>query len=293
MDFAKVAAATPFYSGDPWDMFRHGQRKARPPEQALPIVTIPTLAATGSEMNDGAVLTNMATIEKSYVSAPCLYPALTVIDPKLTVTVPPDHTAYGAVDAITHVLEPYFNGAEDTPVQDRIQEGIILSIIEAAPLALANGEDLAARTTLQWASVVALNGWAHVGSGGGFPVHFIEHVISAHTDVAHGAGLAVVALGWMRVCHCERPAKYAQLARRVFGVEERDDAAAARRLSEAYAEFLERIGAPTRLDQLGASEDQIDRIADDVLKVYGAGGRLRGRPRLDRAGIQEVLRACM
>jgi alcohol dehydrogenase YqhD (iron-dependent ADH family) len=293
MDFAKAAAATPYYAGDPWDMFQHGQRRARRPERALPIVTIPTLAATASEMNDGAVLTNLATTEKSYVTAPCLYPALAVIDPELTVTVPPDQTANGAIDTITHALEAYFSGPDDTPLQDRIQEGIVHTVIEHAPRAVANGEDLAARTHLQWASVVALNGWAHAGAGGGFPMHFIEHVITAHTDVAHGAGLAVVGLGWMRVAHPARPEKYAQLARRVFAVDEADDAKAAKLLSAAYARFIDEIGAPTRLEELGATADQIDRLAEDTIKVYGHRGRIAGRPSLDRAGIVELLHACL
>lgn len=292
MDFAKATAALPYYEGDPWDMFQHGSRRSRLPQKALPIVTIPTLAATGSEMNDGAVLTNLETTEKSYVTAPCLYPTAALIDPSLTTTVPPDHTAFGAIDAITHVLESYFNGPDDTPLQDRMQEGVIHTVLEAAPRAVADGNDISARANLQWASVIGLNGWAHAGAGSGFPVHFIEHVVSAHTDVAHGAGLAVVGLGWIRVAHPERPAKYAQLARRVFGVTGADDLEAARALPEAYAAFIEKIGGPTRLEQLGATEAQIERFADDTIKVYGRRGRIPGRPSLDRAGIVELLRSC-
>jgi len=292
MDFAKAAAALPHYDGDPWEMFQHGARRARLPQRALPIVTIPTLAATGSEMNDGAVLTNLETTEKSYVTASCLFPTLAVIDPSLTTTVPPDHTAYGAVDAITHVLESYFCGPDDTPLQDRMQEGVIHTVMENAPRAIADGSDLSARANLQWASVIGLNGWAHAGAGGGFPMHFIEHVVSAHTDVAHGAGLAVVGLGWIRVAHGERPAKYAQLARRVFGVTTPDDNEAARALADAYARFIEEIGAPTRLEQLGATSDQIERFADDTITVYGRRGRIPGRPALDRTGIIELLQTC-
>lgn len=292
MDFAKATAALPFYEGDPWDMFQHGKRRARLPQKALPVVTIPTLAATGSEMNDGAVLTNLETTEKSYVTAPCLYPTAALIDPSLTTTVPPDHTAYGAIDAITHVLESYFNGPDDTPLQDRMQEGVIHTVMENAPRAIADGADLSARANLQWASVIGLNGWAHAGAGSGFPVHFIEHVVSAHTDVAHGAGLAVLGLGWIRVAHAERPGKYARLARRVFGVTEADDSKAARLLADAYAEFIQQIGGPTKLAELGADADQIERFADDTIAVYGRGGRIPGRPALDRAGVIELLRTC-
>jgi alcohol dehydrogenase YqhD (iron-dependent ADH family) len=274
-------------------MFAHGERRARPPRQALPVVTVPTLAATGSEMNDGAVLTNLATKEKSYVTAPCLYPAVAVVDPELTVTVPPDHTAYGAVDAITHALEGYFNGVDDTPVQDRMAQGVIEAIVDTAPIAIANGADISARANLQWASIVALNGWLQAGTAAGFPIHFIEHVISAHTDVAHGAGLAVLGLGWMRVAYHDCPNKYAELARRVFAINELEDDSAAQQLPAAYGMFLEEIGAPTHLHQLGIHEEQFELIADDTLKVYGRKGRIPGRPSLDRNGILDLLHHCL
>ena len=216
-----------------------------------------------------------------------------LVDPELTVSVPANHTAYGAVDAITHVLEAYFNGVDDTPLQDRMQEGVIESIIEAAPLAIAEGADISARATLQWASIVALNGWAHVGTAAGFPLHFVEHVISAHTDVAHGAGLAVLGLGWMRMAYPERLAKYADLGRRVFSIDEQDDEAAAQALAGAYAMFLEHIGAPTHLEELGVELGQIDTIADDTIKVYGNKGTISGRPALDRNGVVDLLHSCV
>jgi alcohol dehydrogenase len=158
MDTAKVIAAAVFYEGDPWDMIAHGQATQRLPSRALPIVTVPTLAATGSETNNGAVITDVETTVKSFVQTDCLYPRAALVDPELTVSVPPKQTAFGVCDLITHVTEGYFNGVDGTPLQDRFAEGTILTALEWGPKAVADGGNLEARAQIQWASVVALNG---------------------------------------------------------------------------------------------------------------------------------------
>jgi Uncharacterized oxidoreductases, Fe-dependent alcohol dehydrogenase family len=145
MDASKVMAAAFYYDGDPWDMILHGQPTPHIPTRALPLITVPTLAATGSEMNMGAVISNEATKEKSFVQAKCLYPRVALVDPELTKSVPRDQTAYGVCDLITHVTEAYFNGVDDTPIQDRFAEGVILTAMEWGPKALADGNDLEAR----------------------------------------------------------------------------------------------------------------------------------------------------
>ena len=186
MDAAKVMAAAVFYDGDPWDMIFHGQPEPYIPTKALPLITVPTLAATGSEMNCGAVISNEETKEKSFVQADCLYPKVALLDPELTLSVPKDQTAYGVCDLITHITESYFNGDGDTPIHDRFAEGAILTAMEYGPKAIADGNDLNARAQLQWAATVALNGWIQSGSGSvGYPVHMIEHTVSAYHDVTH------------------------------------------------------------------------------------------------------------
>lgn len=119
MDASKVIAAAVLYEGDPWDMIFHGQEHVHIPTRTLPVVTVPTLAATGSEMNCGAVITNEETTEKSFVQTGCLYPYAAIVDPELTISVPKDQTAFGVCDLITHVTEAYFNGVDGTPIQDR------------------------------------------------------------------------------------------------------------------------------------------------------------------------------
>lgn len=291
MDAAKVIAAAVLYAGDPWDMMYVGRRRPRLPERALPIVTVPTLAATGSEMNMGAVITNPDTTEKTAVLAPCLYPAVAVIDPELTLTVPPDQTAYGVVDLITHVTESYFNGVGGTPLQDRMVEGVIRTALAFGPRAVRDGADLEARTQVQWASVVALNGWVQAGCYAPFPVHGIEHALSAHTDIAHGAGLAIVSPAWMRFAAASDPSRAAAMGRNVFGVDRPDDAAAAAEGIDRLEAFFASLGAPVRLSQAGIAADRIPAFAADAIRVAGDGNVVPGRPSATRADVEALLTA--
>jgi alcohol dehydrogenase len=296
MDAAKVMAAAVFYEGNPWDMIFHGQERPRPPARALPIITVPTLAATGSEMNNGAVITDEETTVKSFVMADCLYPRVAVVDPELTVSVPKDQTAYGICDLITHVTEHYFNGVEGTPLQDRWAEAIILTAIESGPKAVANGRDLEARTQVQWASIVALNGWSQVGTNAAFPVHMIEHTISAHHDIAHGAGLAVLNPAWMRFAAKSRANRFAQFAQRIFGVTAGAGGAnaAPREGIDRFESFLRTLGCPTHLSELGIGDAKIEQYAKDTLRiVHDAEGLLPGRPSMSERDIVEVLRSAL
>ncbi|MEJ2696643.1 MAG: iron-containing alcohol dehydrogenase [Candidatus Sulfobium sp.] len=296
MDASKVMAAAVFYDGDPWDMILHGQPDQYVPAQALPIITVPTLAATGSEMNCGAVISNEETSEKSFVTAPCLYPHTALVDPELTVTVPVDQTAYGICDIITHLTEYYFNGIDGTPLQDRSAEGVILTTMEYGKKALADGEDIEARTQIQLASILALNGWVNSGVAGSAPVHFIEHTISAHHDVTHGAGLAVVNPAWMRFAARRRPDKFVQFAERIFGLKangagEMDTAMTG---IDRFEDFLHSIACPTKLSDLGIDDKQIPRYAEDTVRIiHDENGMLPGRPPMSATDIETVLHAAL
>ncbi|NTV02026.1 MAG: iron-containing alcohol dehydrogenase [Chlorobiaceae bacterium] len=296
MDAAKIMAAALFYDGDLWNMFLHGQKNRRLPERALPIVTVPTLAATGSEMNCGSVITNEETTIKSFVTAPCLYPKVAIVDPELTVSVPKHQTAFGVCDLITHVTESYFNGVDGTPLQDRFAEGVILTAMEWGPKAVTDGNDLEARAQVQWASVVALNGWVQVGTFGPYPVHMIEHVLSAHHDIAHGAGLAIVNPAWMRFAARTRPSRFVQFAERIFGITPKhpEDPDAIAEGIDRFEEFLRSIGCPTRLFEAGIGDALLARYAEDtVIVAHDDQGRLPGRPAMTQADIVEVLRSAL
>ncbi|HNX75141.1 MAG TPA: iron-containing alcohol dehydrogenase [Candidatus Rifleibacterium sp.] len=296
MDAAKAIAAAVLYNGDPWDMFFHGQQNQYFPTEAMPLITIPTLAATGSEMNCGAVITNEESKIKSFVQVPCLYPKVALVDPELTVSVPKDQTAYGVCDIITHITEGYFNGVDDTPIQDRFAEGAIQTVLEYGPKAVENGNNIEARTQVQWASIVALNGWVQSGTNGGYPVHMIEHALSAHHDVTHGAGLAVVNPAWMRFAAKSRPAKFAQFARRVMGITEKFDNPLdlANAGIDKFEEFLKSIGCPIRLSELKIGDELFEQYAKDALQIiHDANGRLPGRPPMRKEDIVNVFRSAL
>ncbi len=296
MDAAKAIAAAVLYNGDPWDMFFHGQQNQYFPTEAMPLITIPTLAATGSEMNCGAVITNEESKIKSFVQVPCLYPKVALVDPELTVSVPKDQTAYGVCDIITHITEGYFNGVDDTPIQDRFAEGAIQTVLEYGPKAVENGNNIEARTQVQWASIVALNGWVQSGTNGGYPVHMIEHALSAHHDVTHGAGLAVVNPAWMRFAAKSRPAKFAQFARRVMGITEKFDNPLdlANAGIDKFEEFLKSIGCPTRLSELKIGEELLEQYAKDALQVLkDENGCLPARPPMTKEDIVSMLRTAL
>jgi hypothetical protein len=301
MDASKVIAASVLYEGHPRDMLVRAGKVPRLPERALPIITVPTLAATGSEMNNGAVITIDDEGEKlkTFVQADVLYPRVAVVDPELTLTVPRNHTAFGVCDIITHVTEGYFNGIDGTPLQDRFAEGVILTVLEWGPKAVSDGSDLEARAQVQWASIVALNGWVQVGTNGAYPVHMIEHTLSALYDIPHGAGLAVVNPAWMRFAARVRPDRFARFAQRIFGLSAtgKDDLSLAMEGINRFEEFLRSIGCPTRLSELGIgeiTEEMLFRYAEETLKVLqDEEGRLPGRPPLRKEDIVEILRMAM
>ncbi len=290
MDAAKVIAAGARLDTDPWNMCRVSHRGVVEPESALPVITVPTLAATGSEMNCNAVITNEETSEKAAAIYPALFPAIALIDPELTLSVPKYHTAAGVVDIITHVTEGYFNALPGNVLQDRLAEGLIATTIESGAAVVADGANLSARETVMWCSTVALNGWIHVGWNAPFPCHAIEHVLSAHYDISHGAGLSIVSPAWMRfVVGTRGPGKWVGFARRVMGVVEPDDAAAAVAGIDRLETFFKSLKMPTRLSDVRIPAADVGRLAEDTMRVFGVAGLLAGRPALSTADIQTIL----
>ena len=297
MDASKAIAAAVLYDGDPWDMIYHGQENVHIPTEALPIIMVPTLAATGSEMNCGAVISNEETTEKSFMSTGCLFPKVAVVDPELTVSVPKDQTAYGVCDIITHITESYLNSTDTTPIQDRFAEGAILTAIEYGKKAIADGSDLEARAQVQWASIVALNGWIGSGSGSaGFPVHMIEHTVSAFHDITHAAGLAIINPAWMRFAAKTNTAKFVQFAQRIFNLEAKgpNDLECALAGIDKFEDFLKEIGCPTRFSDLDIDDKLIEKYATETLRIINDGkGNLPAIPPMSEADIIGVLKAAL
>ncbi|MGD9807196.1 MAG: iron-containing alcohol dehydrogenase [Deferribacterales bacterium] len=295
MDAAKVMAAAFYYDGDPWDMIFHGQADVYIPQKALPVITVPTLAATGSEMNCGSVISNDETKIKSFIQNENLYPVEAVVDPELTLTVPVDQTAYGVCDIITHVTEGYFNGLGGTPIQDSFAEGVIRTTMEYGKIAVKDGSNLEARAQLQWASILALNGW--ITSGVNFlpPVHMIEHALSAHHDITHGAGLAIVNPAWMRFAAKVHPERFVLFAKNVLDLEQggKSDVDFALEGIDVFEAFLKEIGCPTRLSEVGIKDESLfeQYAKDSMLVVNDGSGKLLSRPPMSVEDIVGVLKS--
>ena len=260
IDTAKAIAAGTPAAHDVWKLFT-GKKSLK---SALPVVTVLTLAASGSEMNSGMVLTNDDSREKFGYGHRLLHPKTSILDPQTTFTVPPTYTAYGAVDAISHVMEFYLTATDsDTPVQDRLMEGLIENCITACQRCLYDPCDYNGRANLMWAATLALNGLTGAGLGRvGFPMHLIEHSLSGLYDTPHGAGLAVILLGWLRTRVHHAPERIAGLGRRVFGLTIPDEHQAAEATIRCFQSWLHQIRVPTTLADLSIPAADIPCIAD-------------------------------
>ena len=262
IDTAKAIAAGTPVEHDVWKFFT-GKKGIKQP---LPVTTVLTLAASGSEMNSGMVITNDATREKFGFGHRLLHPKVSILDPEATFTVPPEYTVYGAVDAIGHVLEFYMTSADpDTPVQDRMMEGLIENAMTSCDRCLLDPRDYDGRANLLWTATLALNGLTAAGLGRvGFPMHLIEHSLSALYDVPHGAGLAVVILGWLQDHAETNAARIISLGKRVFPQINGSAAAPnAQQTISQLREWLCRVNAPLSLRDLGIPASDIPQIAEN------------------------------
>ena len=294
MDAAKAIAAGVYYEGDLWNMVYscHSVISAVPPEKSLPTLMIPTLPATGSEMNLCAVVSNRALKEKSYIWSPCLYPKTSIIDPELTCTLPPFQTACAAADSISHVLEIYLNGEEDSDLQHYFQEGVMRTVIDNIDKVLANPKNISARSHLQWAATCAINGWASPGDAW-TPIHQVAHVLTALYKVPHGASLSILMPAWMEVMCMRRKDQYARFAHNVMGVstEGKSQEEVIHEGINTFRAFLKRIGTPLTLTDMHVENPDIPLIIKNVVKVsFGSDGYLACNPPVSQEDIAEVLK---
>lgn len=251
IDTAKAIAGGACYDGDFWD-FWAGKATM---EEALPVGVVLTIPAAGSEGSGNSVITKIDGLRKiSLRTDYALRPKFAILNPELTFTLPAAQTAAGIADMMAHILERYFSPTEDVETTDRISEGLLMGIINEAPKVIADPEDYQARANIMWAGTLAHNGVCGCGRREDWTSHGLEHELSALYGVTHGAGLAVVFPAWMTFMASHRPAKVAQLGRRVFGVTESDDKMAALRTVDALRAFFKSIGLPLTLAQLGVTD---------------------------------------
>jgi hypothetical protein len=262
IDSAKAIAAGALAGHDVWGFFK-GKKSIK---TALPVIAVPTVAGSGSETNNGMVLTNEATGQKIGIGNRYLFPKIAILDPTVTFSVPPSTTAFGAVDAFSHLLEFYLNREESfAPLQDHYSAGLMQTLMTACEAALANPLDYQSRAELMWASSLALNGISSAGLGRvGFPFHLIEHALSGLHDIPHGAGLAAILPGAMAFATRKNPTRQALFATQVFGVHDADQQLLAQKGVRLFSQWLKKIAAPTSLGDLGLSRKDIPALAENT-----------------------------
>ena len=275
IDSAKAIAAGALANHDTWGFF-NGKKSIK---AALPVIAVPTVAGSGSETNNGMVLTNEATNQKIGIGNRYLFPKIAILDPTVTFSVPPSTTAFGAVDAFSHLLEFYLNREESySPLQDHYSAGLMQTVMTACEAALVAPSDYQSRAELMWASALALNGLSAAGLGRvGFPFHLIEHSISALHNIPHGAGLAAILPGAMSFAAKNNPPRLALFASQVFEVREGSQQAIAQEGIRLFREWLQKIAAPTSLTDLGLSQKDIPAIAANT-QAQARLWRLNGYP---------------
>ena len=255
LDSTKAISAGALYDGDVWDFFTFSAAI----EKALPIFDIMTLAATGSEMNPAAVVSNEQTKQKFFIYSPLLCPKVSVINPELQKTVSNEYLVYSAVDIIAHSIEGYFTASYHPDMMSSYVETNIKTVIKTTEVLLQNSNDNHARGEFSWAATQALNGSTTCGvEGVQYPNHMIEHALSALYNVPHGAGLSVVIPAWMKWYYKTNEAQFERFAQQIFGKN------SALEGIEALEAWFEQLGSPTRLSQFDIGENELDEIANNA-----------------------------
>ncbi|WP_226529162.1 iron-containing alcohol dehydrogenase [Metabacillus niabensis] len=287
IDCTKAIAAGAKYEGDAWDIVT----KKHIPTEALPFGTVLTIAATGSEMNSGSVITNWETKEKYGWGSPLTFPKFSILDPVNTFSVPKDHTVYGIVDMMSHIFEQYFHHTKNTPLQDRFCESTLKTVIEAAPKLIEDLENYELRETILYSGTIALNGQLQMGYRGDWASHNIEHAVSAVYDIPHAGGLAILFPNWMKHNLDVNVSRFVQLAVNVFDVDQagKDDRTVALEGIERLREFWSSIGAPSRLKDYNINDENMDLMADKAM-VNGEFGNFN---KLNKEDVVAILTASL
>ena len=269
IDTAKAAAYGLANDCDVWELFAHRAQA----DACLPVGAVLTIAAAGSEMSNGCVITNEATGEKRSYDADLGRPKFAVLNPALTLTLPAYQTASGITDILMHTMERYFNQNENMAVTDAISEALMRTVMDNARILMRDPQDLRARWEILWAGSLSHNGLTGCGTGGGdWACHNMEHELGGMFDVAHGAGLAAIWGSWARYVHHAAPERFEKFAVNVLGVTpgtDREDTIL--RGIRAMEDFYRELHMPTSLAELGVapSEEQIIRMAESCARATG------------------------
>ena len=284
IDSAKAIAAGTLYEGPIWDLVKDSSKI----KAALPIYTVLTISAAGSEMNKNAVLSDMSHLKES-MSSDLLKPKMSILDPTYTCNVSLRQTAAGTADMLSHAFENYFTPVRSAYLGARFSEAVLKTIFHYGRIVMEEPDNYEARANLMWASTNAINGITKGGGDVGWSCHPIEHELSAHYDVVHGEGLAIITPRWLKkVLNKDTLWKFADFGRNVFDLEGNDQEIAEKAIVRT-AEFLyETLKLPKTLQEIGIGEEKLELMAEHAAKSTG-----RAFVPLGKDDILEIYRSCL
>lgn len=282
IDCSKAIGLAAKYDGDAWDIYSYNYV----PIDGIPVATILTLSATGSEMNKGSVISNPATGDKNGFGSVFSYPVFSILDPENTYSVSKYQTGCGVVDTLTHVYEFYFSN-EENYLNNRVCEGIMKTAIHYGPIALKDPNNYEARANLMFAATLALNGISGFGKTWDGFNHTTEHVLSAFWDIAHGAGLAVTGANWMKYILDDTTVdKFYEFAVNVWNIEvSKDKFKVAKEGIKAVWNFYESLGMPTKLSQVGIINPDLDKVSAQATR----NGNIGNFKSLSQEDVKKIL----
>ena len=286
IDYAKAVSVSAWYNGDAWQRFWVKQEDPTPAERIIPVGAVLTMAGTGSEMNGGSVITNHAAKMKiGKVFGEDVMPKFAVLNPKYTFSLPQRQMVAGIFDTMSHILEQYFSGDDDS-TSDYLAEGLMRSVIASSRVAVKNPEDYEARSNLMWSATWALNTLIGEGKPQDWMVHMIGQAIGAYTDATHGMTLSGVSVAYYRHIMRYGLKRFVRFAEVIWGVipEGKTDEQIASEGIDALESWIKEIGAASEITSLGVTPDMLDRIADSTIILTG------GYQTLDHAEIVDILR---
>lgn len=259
IDCSKVIGAAACYDGEPWDLVINPSKI----KKVLPIASILTLSATGSEMDAGAVITNLETNQKLGTGHKDMAPKFSILDPTNTFTVPKSQTAAGTADIMSHIFEVYFNNTKGVYLQDRMAESLLKTCINYGAKAMEDPEDYEARSNLMWASSLAINGLLSYGKETNWSVHPMEHELSAFYDITHGVGLAILTPHWMEyVLNEDTLNKFVEYGVNVWNIDKGlDKYEISHKAIEETKKYFISLGIPSTLREVGIGEERLEEMA--------------------------------
>lgn len=287
IDCCKAVSAAVYYEGDPWELVLDWSKVGR----VLPIFTVLTMAATGTEMNGNAVISNMEDHEKKALIHPSLKPVCSILDPTYTFTVSKYQTASGIADIMSHIFEAYFSRTAGAAVQDYIAEALLKTCIRYGKKAVDCPEDYEARANLMWTSSLAINGLIGCGKYSQWSCHPMEHQLSAYYDITHGAGLAVLTPAWFEyVLNYETVDKFISYGVNVWEIDAgADKFEIARQAIQKTREYFNRLGLPKTLSDFDINAEYFDIMAEKAVD----NGLANAYVPLDKEAVIHIYKACL